>query len=82
VGTGLLALLVLLPLGAIPWREVGSTLPRYLLTGCGLVLLYAWVEFPFANPAVMLTFCANFYCALRYARLDLQAGQEKDPGHG
>ncbi len=82
VGTGLLALLVLVPVGAIPWRRVDSVVPRYLLAGCGLVLLYAWVEFPFANPAVMLTFWANFYCALRYARLDLQSGQEKDSGHG
>ncbi|SDS64395.1 O-antigen ligase family protein [Opitutus sp. GAS368] len=77
VGTGLLALLVLLPLCAIPWRRAGSTVPRYLLTGCGLVLLYAWVEFPFANPAVMLTFCALFYCALRYAQLELQAQREE-----
>jgi hypothetical protein len=51
--------------------------PRYLLAGCGLVLLYAWVEFPFANPAVMLTFCATFYCALRYAALDLRAQTEE-----
>ena len=43
----------------------------------GLVLLYAWVEFPFANPAVMLTFCATFYCALRYAVLDVRAQAEK-----
>lgn len=72
-GTGLLALLILLPLGAIPWRRVESVVPRYLLAGCALVLLYAWVEFPFANPAVMLTFCATFCCALRYATLDLRA---------
>jgi len=79
VGTGLLALLVVLPVGAIPWRGVDSVVPRYLLAGCGLVLVYAWVEFPFANPAVMLTFWANFYCALRYARLELQSGPEKGP---
>ena len=77
VGTSLLALLLLLPLGAIPWRRVDSVVPHYLLAGCSLVLLYAWVEFPFANPAVMLTFCATFSCALRYAQLDLRAQQEK-----
>jgi len=49
---------------------VESLLPRYLLTGCGLILLYAWVEFPFANPAVVLTFGATYYCAVRYALLD------------
>ncbi len=76
VGTGLLALLVLLPLRAVGWRQVQSFLPRYLLAGCVLVLLYAWVEFPFANPAVMLTFSATFFSALRYANLDLRAQQE------
>jgi len=70
IGTGLLALLVLLPVGAVPWRRVGSVLPRYLLAGCSLLLLYAWLEFPFANPAVMLTFCAVYYCAVRYAELE------------
>jgi len=77
VGTGLLILLGLLPLRAIPWRRVESVLPRYLLAGCALILLYAWVEFPFANPAVVLTFCASFYCALRYAALDLRAQAEQ-----
>ena len=77
VGTGALALLVLVPLLSLPWRQVESTLPRYLLAGDALILLYAWVEFPFANPAVMLTFCATFYCALRYATLDLRDQQEK-----
>ncbi|WP_438482680.1 O-antigen ligase family protein [Oleiharenicola lentus] len=72
VGTTLLLLLGLLPLFAVPWRRVESTVPRYLLAGCSLILLYAWLEFPFANPAVMLTFCALFYCAIRYALLDTQ----------
>ncbi len=78
VGTGLLAVLVLGPLLAVPWRRVDSTLPRYLLAGGALVLLYAWVEFPFANPTVMLTFCATFSCAVRYAALDVRA-QEREP---
>lgn len=73
VGTGLLALLLLVPLLAIPWWRVESVLPRYLLAGCAIVLLYAWVEFPFANPAVMLTFGATFFCAIRYASLSLRA---------
>ena len=78
VGTGLLALLLLVPLGSVRWRKVESVVPRYLLAGHGLVLLYAWVEFPFANPAVMLTFGATFYCAIRYALLDLGA-QSPEP---
>ncbi len=78
VGTSLLGLLLLLPLRSVSWRSVDSVLPRYLLAGGALVLLYAWVEFPFANPAVMLTFCATFYCAIRYAALDLRAQQEEN----
>jgi O-antigen ligase len=77
VGTTLLVLLGLLPFRSIPWRRVGSILPRYLLAGCALVLVYAWVEFPFANPAVILTFCATFYCALRYAALEVRAQEEE-----
>lgn len=73
VGTGLLALLAGLLLAAPPWRRSNSVVPRYLLAGCGLVLLYAWLEFPFANPAVMLTFCTVFCCAVRYATLDARA---------
>lgn len=78
VGTILLVLLVLLPLRAIRWRSVESVVPRYLLAGCALVLLYAWIEFPFANPAVLLTFWAAFYCALRYADLELRAQERAD----
>lgn len=78
VGTGSLALLVLLPLRAIPWRRVSSVVPRYLLLGNALILLYAWVEFPFANPAVMLTFWAVFWCGLRYARLELESAPSPD----
>jgi O-antigen ligase len=73
VGTGLLVLLGLLPLLDVDWRHTRSVVPRYLLTGCGLLLLYAWVEFPFANPAVTLTFCAVYYGAVRYAQLDARA---------
>jgi O-antigen ligase len=81
VGTSLLALLVLLPLRAVSWRRVESILPRYLLAGDALILLYAWLEFPFANPAVLMTFCGTFYCAIRYARLDLQNRREDSPDH-
>jgi O-antigen ligase len=76
VGTGLLALLVFLPLHSVPWRQVESMLPRYLLAGDALVLLYAWVEFPFANPAVMLTFWVILFCAVRYATLSLPAQRQ------
>lgn len=73
VGTGLLLLLGILPIAAIPWRRVESVVPKYLLLGNALILVYAWVEFPLASPAVMLTFWAVFWCALRYARLELES---------
>jgi len=73
LGTGLLGLLGLLPLAAMlrrnsPWGD----LPRALLAGCALILLYAWVEFPFANPAVMLVFWLCFFTAVRYHKLSLR----------
>lgn len=71
VGTTLLGLLVLLPLRHLRWRQIESHIPRYLLAGCGLLLLYAWVEFPFANPSVMVSFWLCLYVAARYARQDL-----------
>ncbi len=82
VGTSLLALLVLLPLLSVRWREVESPLPRTLLAGVALVFLYAWVEFPFANPAVMMTTCATYFCALRYATLPDGASKKRRPDHG
>ena len=57
----------------IPWRRGESVVPKYLLLGNALILVYAWVEFPLASPAVMLTFWAVFWCALRYARLELES---------
>lgn len=70
-GTALIGLLILLPLRGLRWTRLESHIPRYLLLGCGLLLLYAWVEFPFANPSVMTGFWICLYAAARYARLDL-----------
>jgi len=82
VGTGLLVILGLLILGSVGWRGLRSPLPRYLLGACGLLLLYGWVEFPFANPAVLLSFFAVFFCAVRYAALDGHASTPDDASHG
>jgi hypothetical protein len=70
LGTGLLLLLGWLPLRGHWHRALDSPIPRYLLTGCGLVLAYAWLEFPFANPAVMMMFCGCWYLAARHLALD------------
>jgi O-antigen ligase len=67
-GTALLGLCA-----GLPWlmgrrRRRFESLPRALLAGCGLVLLYAWIEFPFGNTAVALTWWLCFFVCLRYAR--------------
>lgn len=68
VGCALLALTALVPLLAVR-RRLASPLPAYVLGGCALLLLYAWLEFPFANLAVVLTWWLGFFCAIQYARL-------------
>ena len=69
-GTSLLVLMGLLPLVSAFRRRASVTeLPRWLFFGCGLIALYAWVEFPFANPAVMLVFWLSFFTAVRYHQL-------------
>ena len=77
IGTLLLVLLGLAPLWPVRAHLFRSALPRYLLGGCALVLLYAWVEFPFANPAVMIAFWCCLYTAARYATLDLDRNSDQ-----
>jgi hypothetical protein len=50
-------------------RSAHRPLPLYLLIGCTLVLLYAWVEFPFGCPAVIAAFWTALFSAVRLARL-------------
>ncbi len=69
IGTGLLALLGLWPLLSSQALRFAGALPAYLLGGCGLILLYAGVEFPFGNPAVMVAFWICFFSAIQYVRL-------------
>lgn len=82
IGTGLLVLLGLRVVRSARWRSSRSLVPRYLIAGCGLILLYAWLEFPFANPAVLLTFCALLCCAVRYAALDQPEPNDTLRAHG
>lgn len=76
VGTALLVLQGVVALAAVRWHDTRSAVPRYLLGGAALILVYAALEFPFANPAVVLTFSAVFYGAIRYAMLDARAGED------
>jgi len=67
-GTLLIALAVAFPARALLKRRL-TPLPQFLIVGCGLVGLYAWIEFPFGNVAVVLMWWICFFCAVQYARL-------------
>lgn len=68
-GTTLLVLMAALPLASLPRRELFRPLTAYPLLGCTLVALYAWVEFPFANGAVLITYSVLFFTTIRHAQL-------------
>ena len=73
VGTILLVLCVLWPLVSSRALRLAGPLPAYLLGGCGLIVLYAAVEFPFGNPAVVIAFWICFFGAIQYVRLSARA---------
>ncbi|MEX2044869.1 MAG: O-antigen ligase family protein [Opitutus sp.] len=78
VGTALVGTCVLLPLLRMRRRHLRSAIPRYLLCGCALIGLYAWIEFPFGNFAVMLCWWLCFLTAIQYARIrDLREDSAK-----
>jgi len=68
-GTTLLGLLIIIPI-ITTLRHRPGPLPAYLLAGCGLILLYAWIEFPFGCPAVIAAFWTILFSATRLAQLD------------
>jgi hypothetical protein len=47
-----------------------SPLVAYLLGGCGLLVLYAWLEFPFGNRAVVIFFWICFFSAVSYGKTE------------
>lgn len=69
VGTTLVILMGLIPLLGLARRAWSHPLVFYPLLGCALVALYAWVEFPYANGAVMIGFWTLLFAALRYSCL-------------
>lgn len=69
VGTALVVLMAAVPLVSLRGAHWRHPLVAYPLLGCAVVATYAWVEFPFANGAVLLAFWALFFAALRYAQL-------------
>jgi O-antigen ligase len=69
VGTVLIGLLGALPLLSLRRHHFRDPLVFYPLLGCALVLLYAWIEFPFECPAVAIFFWLMLFSAVRYAQL-------------
>lgn len=69
VGTTLLLMMAVVPFLSAPLRMLSHPLVGYPLLGCAVIALYAWVEFPFASSAVLITFWTVFFSAVRYARL-------------
>jgi O-antigen ligase len=69
VGTALLVLMAAIPLLSIRRHSLGHPLIAYPLFGCGLIVLYAIIEFPFATGAVLISFWALFFAAVRHAQL-------------
>lgn len=67
-GTALLGAAVVLPALSLRGLRLPA-LPYFLLAGCVLIGAYAWVEFPFGNLAVVLTWWLGFFGAVRYAAL-------------
>jgi O-antigen ligase len=74
VGTALAVLMGLIPLAALTRRAWRHPLVLYPLSGCGLVALYAWIEFPYANGAVLVTFWLLLFTGLRYSCLQRRVG--------
>jgi O-antigen ligase len=68
VGSLLLVSLVLLPVIHVR-RQISGAVPRYLLLGCGIIAVYALVEFPFGNFAVVLCWWTLFFAMVQYVRL-------------
>jgi O-antigen ligase len=69
VGTSLVILMGLIPLCSALRGGKHGPISCYVLLGCLLVCIYAWVEFPFANAAVLITFWLLLFAACRYAQL-------------
>jgi O-antigen ligase len=78
IGTTLLAAAIALPLLGLFRRKI-PTLATYLFSGCGMLLAYSLVEFPFGNYAVVLSWWTCFFAAVTYARLSAQTVPHRGP---
>lgn len=69
VGVGLFLTTLGLPLWWVRHRLFRNPLPGMMFICLGTLGLYAWVEFPFANPAVTLSAWIAFFGSVRYLQL-------------
>lgn len=69
VGTGLLLLVLIVPLAGHAASLLRHPLSAYPLLGMIIVLAYAGIEFPFANGAFFVTFCVLLFILARHAQL-------------
>ena len=69
IGTALLGASAIIPLVMSRRKIFNNSLSTYLLAGCAVVVLYSWVEFPFGNFAVVLSWWFCFWIAIQYSRL-------------
>lgn len=79
IGTSLLILCAAVPLLSVRRRYLATPIPGYLLAGCGIIVVYATLEFPFGNFAVVLCWWTCFMCAVQYARLTALKSGSADP---
>lgn len=79
VGTALLLACALVPLVETLRPRRLSAFSGWLLGACALVAAYAWVEFPFANPAVVATWWICFFAAIRTLQLSPTSGDSSAP---
>lgn len=68
-GTLLFGLCAAVPLWSLRTNRPRSPVTADAILGCTLIVLYALVEFPFGNPAVVLGWWTCFFSAVHYARL-------------
>jgi O-antigen ligase len=78
VGTMLLTAAIVLPALSLRRRRL-SSIPFFLVTGCLLVGAYSWIEFPFGNVAVVLSWWVCFICAVQYVRLSIDPSGSRPP---
>lgn len=65
IGAAILIVPALLAAGK-SWRE-SALAGRFVLLACGMIALYAWADFPFHNPAVLLAWTVLLTTAGRLA---------------